>query len=190
MAKKVIVIGSGFGGLGAAARLAALGYDVELFEKRDKPGGRAYVYEIDGFKFDGGPTVITAPFMFDDIFEFAGRRREDYVQFVSCDPFYRIFDHHGKYFDYNGETDFVLDQIDRWNPADKQGYLNFVEGIKDIFHTGMALIDQPCLPSTSHRPRGSSPAPAPRGLPWARWAAAVTCAVALAAFLVWWVTGA
>ena len=67
MKKKVIVIGTGFGGLGAAARLLARGYDVEIFEKRDKPGGRGYVYEIDGFKFDGGPTVITAPFMFDDI---------------------------------------------------------------------------------------------------------------------------
>jgi phytoene desaturase len=72
MNQKVIIIGSGFGALGAAARLAARGYDVEIFEKRDKPGGRAYVYEQDGFKFDGGPTVVTAPFMFDDIFA-AGR---------------------------------------------------------------------------------------------------------------------
>ena len=75
---KVIVIGSGFGGLGAAIRLAAKGHQVELFEKRDKLGGRAYVYEINGFKFDGGPTVITAPFMFDELWAAAGRRREDY----------------------------------------------------------------------------------------------------------------
>ena len=60
MNKKIIIIGSGFGGLGAACRLAARGHDVEIFEKRDKPGGRAYVYEINGFKFDGGPTIITA----------------------------------------------------------------------------------------------------------------------------------
>ena len=93
MAKKVIVIGSGFGGLGVAARLAARGYAVEIFEKRDKIGGRAYVYDVNGFKFDGGPTVVTAPFMFDDIFTLAGRRREDYVKFESLDPFYRIFDH-------------------------------------------------------------------------------------------------
>ena len=62
MAKKIIVIGSGFGGLAVATRLAARGHDVELFEKRDKLGGRAYVYKINGFTFDGGPTVITAPF--------------------------------------------------------------------------------------------------------------------------------
>jgi phytoene desaturase len=93
MSKKIIVIGSGFGGLAAAIRLAARGYEVEIFEKRDKLGGRAYVYEMNGFKFDGGPTVITAPFMFDELFAAAGRRREDYVTFVECDPFYRIFDH-------------------------------------------------------------------------------------------------
>ena len=65
---RIIVIGSGFGGLAAAIRLAARGHEVDLYEKRDKLGGRAYVYEIDGFKFDGGPTVITAPFLFDDIY--------------------------------------------------------------------------------------------------------------------------
>ncbi|MCB0122988.1 MAG: NAD(P)-binding protein, partial [Caldilineaceae bacterium] len=69
MSKKVIVIGSGFGGLNVATRLAARGYQVELFEKRDKLGGRAYVYEINGFKFDGGPTVITAPWLFDETWE-------------------------------------------------------------------------------------------------------------------------
>ncbi|HEV8191328.1 MAG TPA: FAD-dependent oxidoreductase, partial [Ktedonobacterales bacterium] len=79
---KIAVIGSGFGGLSAAIRLAARGHDVDVFEKRDKPGGRAYVYNIDGFTFDGGPTVITAPFMFDDLWAIAGKRREDYVRFV------------------------------------------------------------------------------------------------------------
>src|SRR5690606_32402385 len=103
MSRKVIVIGSGFGGLGAAVRLAARGYEVELFEKRDKLGGRAYVYDVNGFKFDGGPTIITAPFMFDDIWELAGAKREDYVEFVECNPYYRIFDHEGRRFDYNGD---------------------------------------------------------------------------------------
>ena len=86
MKKKIIIIGSGFGALGAAARLLAAGHDVTVFEKRDKLGGRAYVYEMDGFKFDGGPTIVTAPFMFDDIYEAAGKRREDYFELVKCDP--------------------------------------------------------------------------------------------------------
>lgn len=146
MKEKVIVIGSGFGGLGAAARLAAQGYQVDIFEKRDKPGGRAYVYEVNGFKFDGGPTVITAPFMFDDIFELAGRKREDYVTFVPCDPFYRIFDHNGRQFDYNGDEAFILDQIKEWEPADVDGYKKFMATTQAIFQKGFVeLADQPFL---------------------------------------------
>ena len=93
----IIVIGSGLGGLSAAIRLAAQGHSVTLFEKRDKLGGRAYQYEIDGFKFDGGPTVITAPWMIDELWQLGGKRREDEVEIVKVDPFYRIFDHQGRY---------------------------------------------------------------------------------------------
>jgi phytoene desaturase len=146
MKEKVIIIGTGFGGLGAAARLAAQGYAVEIFEKRDKPGGRAYVYEMDGFKFDGGPTVITAPFMFDDIFEKAGRKREDYVEFVPLDPFYRIFDHLGKSFDYNGDSEFIDAQIKKWSPRDRSGYRRFMASTKAIFDKGFVeLADKPFL---------------------------------------------
>ncbi len=144
--KKIIVIGSGFGGLAAAIRLAAQGHRVEIFEKLDKPGGRAYVYEIDGFKFDGGPTVITAPFLFDELFALAGKQREDYVTFVSCDPFYRIFDHRQRHFDYNGDEAFILDQIERWNPADKEGYRKFMATTQAIFEKGFVeLADKPFL---------------------------------------------
>ncbi|MDZ7706210.1 MAG: phytoene desaturase family protein [Trueperaceae bacterium] len=146
MKKKIIVIGSGFGALGAAARLLAAGHEVEIFEKRDKLGGRAYVYEMDGFKFDGGPTIITAPFMFDEIFAAAGKKREDYVEFVKCDPFYRIFDHNQRYFDYNDDEMFILDQINKWNPSDKRGYLNFIHTTKAIFDKGFTeLADKPFL---------------------------------------------
>ena len=145
MRQKIIIIGSGFGGLSAAIRLQAAGHDVHIFEKRDKLGGRAYVYEQNGFHFDGGPTVITAPYMFDEVFAVAGKNRTDYVQFVPCDPFYRIYDDQGKHFDYNGDNEFILSQIERWNPADKQNYLDFVQAIKAIFETGMALIETPFL---------------------------------------------
>jgi len=149
MQKKISIIGSGFGGLGAGIRLAARGYQVEIFEKRDKPGGRGYLYEIDGFKFDGGPTVITAPFMFDELFELGGKKKEDYVEFVPCDPFYRIFNHEGRYLDYNGDESFILDQIEQWNPADKQGYLDFIKTTKAIFQKGFVeLADAPFLKFT------------------------------------------
>lgn len=146
---KVIIIGSGFGGLGAAIRLAARGHEVEIFEKLDKLGGRAYVYEQNGFKFDGGPTVITAPFMFDDLFAAAGKRREDYITFVPCDPFYRIFDKDNRAFDYNGDEAFTLSQIDQWNPDDKAGYLRFIKSTKPIFQKGFVeLASKPFLKFT------------------------------------------
>jgi phytoene desaturase len=146
MTDKIIIIGSGFGALGAAARLAARGFRVEIFEKRDKPGGRAYVYEQDGFKFDGGPTVVTAPFMFDDIFAAAGRKRADYVEFKALDPFYRIFDHTGRAFDYNDDSDFIADQIRRRNPADVDGYSRFMASTQAIFQKGFTeLADKPFL---------------------------------------------
>lgn len=146
MTKKIIIIGSGFGGLGAAVRLAARGHQVEIFEKRDQLGGRAYVYDMNGFKFDGGPTVITAPFMFDDLFALAGRKRKDYITFVPCNPFYRIFDHEGNQFDYNNDLEFTLKEIEKRNPADKEGYQRFIQTTKPIFEKGfMELADQPFL---------------------------------------------
>jgi phytoene desaturase len=149
MNKKIIIIGTGFGALGTAIRLLSKGFQVEMFEKRDKPGGRAYVYEKNGFKFDGGPTVITAPFLFDDIFAVAGKKREDYITFVPCHPFYRIFDHQGRFFDYNDDEAFTLSQISNWNADDKEGYLRFLKTTKAIFDKGFTeLADKPFLKFT------------------------------------------
>ena len=146
MHKKIIVIGSGFGGLGAAIRLAAKGHEVEIYEKLDKPGGRAYVFKINGFTFDGGPTVITAPFLFNELFELAGKKQEDYFTLKPLNPFYRIFNYNGKYFDYNNDIDFTLSQIEKFNPDDKQGYLNFIRTTKPIFQKGFVeLADKPFL---------------------------------------------
>ncbi|MBO6622228.1 MAG: phytoene desaturase [Balneola sp.] len=146
MKKKIIVIGSGFGGLGAASRLLSAGHDITILEKRDKLGGRAYVYEKNGFKFDGGPTVITAPFMFDDIWEAAGKKRSDYIEFVPCDPFYRIFDHNGEKFDYNNDHEFTIKEIEKRSPGDVDGYEKFLKTTKAIFQKGFVeLADQPFL---------------------------------------------
>lgn len=145
MKKKVIVIGGGFGGLSAANRLAAKGHDVTLFDNRDKLGGRGYQYEINGFKFDGGPTVMTAPYIFDEIFESAGKNREDYFKMVPLDPFYRIFDQDGNYFDYMHQLDDVLKQIDKWNPSDKDGYVKFLQNTRGIFELFHQYTDQPFL---------------------------------------------
>jgi len=98
--KSISVIGSGFGGLATAIRLQTRGFAVDLFEARDKLGGRAYLYEQDGFKFDGGPTVITAPFMLTELFTAAGKNPDDYFKLVPVDPFYRIEFHDGRGFEY------------------------------------------------------------------------------------------
>lgn len=149
MKKDIIVIGTGFGGLATASRLLSHGHNVTMFEKRDKPGGRAYVYEMNGFKFDGGPTVITAPFMFDDIFAAAGKKREDYIDFVPCNPFYRIFDADGKSFDYNNDHEFTLGEIKKRNPSDADGYEKFLGTTKAIFDKGFVeLADKPFLKFT------------------------------------------
>jgi phytoene desaturase len=145
--KEILIIGSGFGGLGAGIRLAAHGHRVTLLEKLDKPGGRGYVFNINGFTFDAGPTVITAPFMFDELFSLGnGGKTSDYVRFVACNPFYRIFDHTGKSFDYTDDMAFTLSEIDKWNPADREGYQRFIASTKPIFEKGFVeLADQPFL---------------------------------------------
>lgn len=145
MKKKIIVIGSGFGGLGAAIRLAAKGHDVTIFEKRDKPGGRGYQYDIGGFKFDGGPTVITAPYMFDELFELAGRRRADYFELIPLDPFYRIFDAEGNHFDYYHRLEDMLAEIERFSPADAAGYEKFIAHTQKIFEAFYDCTDRPFL---------------------------------------------
>ena len=139
----VVVIGSGFGGLAAAIRLQAKGFSVRIVEKRDKPGGRAYVYEQDGFVFDGGPTIITAPWLIHELFELAGRKTSDYVDLVPLDPFYNVRFEDGSVFRYNGKHDDVVEQIRQFSPEDVAGYERFYARTEPIFTTGFALIDQP-----------------------------------------------
>ena len=144
--KKIVVVGSGFGGLGTAIRLQARGYQVELIEARDKLGGRAYVYEQDGFKFDAGPTVITAPFLIDEIFQSAGRKTSDYVDIVPVDPFYRIEFHDGRWFEYNGDEEETVRRVAAFSPGDGGGYRRMMGHAKAIFDKGFVeLSDRPFL---------------------------------------------
>ncbi len=141
---RAVVIGSGFGGIASAIRLQARGYDVDLLEMRDQPGGRAYVYRQDGFTFDAGPTIVTAPFLIDELFALGGHRTEDYVKIVPCSPFYRIVFHDGRVFNYTGDEDEIVEQIRRFNPDDVPGYLRFVERSRAIFDRAFTdLADQP-----------------------------------------------
>jgi phytoene desaturase len=143
---RVAVIGSGFGGLAAAIRLQHAGFDTVVYEARDKPGGRAYVYEDQGFVFDAGPTVITAPQCFEELFELTGRKLSDYVELLPVAPFYRLAWDDGTRFDYEGDTAAMLAQIKALSPEDADGYLRFVDYAKRVFDIGYTeLVDQPFL---------------------------------------------
>lgn len=148
MAKRIVVIGSGFGGLAAAVRLAARGHDVTILEQRDQPGGRGYVYRQDGFTFDGGPTVITAPWMINELFELAGQNPREHITMVPVDPFYRIFFDDMQYFDYAGSSEGMEAEIRRLTGSDDQiaGYRQFVAMSEKIFDKGFTeLADVPFL---------------------------------------------
>ncbi|HVY26504.1 MAG TPA: phytoene desaturase [Polyangiaceae bacterium] len=137
--KRAAIVGSGFGGIAAAIRLQAAGLQTVLFEARDKPGGRAYVYEQDGYVFDGGPTVITAPHCLDELFALCGKRREDYVDFLPVSPFYRLLWPDGTRIDYAGGG-ALLEAIEQLSPQDAEGYLRFVDYSRQVFDKGFTEL--------------------------------------------------
>lgn len=141
---RAVVIGSGFGGLAAAVRLRARGYGVTLLEALDQPGGRARVFREGGFTWDAGPTVITAPYLLEELFALAGRRMEDYVKLVPVDPFYRILYPDGSTFDYVGDEERLIQQIRAMSPRDVDGYRRLAAHAERIFDVGYTqLADQP-----------------------------------------------
>jgi phytoene desaturase len=135
-----VVIGSGFGGLAAAVRLGARGYRVTVLEKLDKPGGRAYVHEVDGYTFDAGPTIITAPFLLEELWEMCGRRFADDIDLRPMDPFYRIRFHTGEVFDTNGDAAFMREQVRRFSPSDVEGYDKYIAESEKIFNVGFVEL--------------------------------------------------
>jgi phytoene desaturase len=144
---RAVVIGAGLGGLATAVRLAARGWDVTVVEKRDKPGGRAYVFEQDGFVFDAGPTIITAPFLIDELFTLAGRRPRDYVELFPVDPFYRIRFDDGSTFEYSGDPRRMRAEVARIAPGDVEGYERFMAKSRRIFEKGFLELGH--VPFTS-----------------------------------------
>src|SRR5437016_2433492 len=139
-APRVVVIGAGFGGLGAAIRLQARGFSVTLLDKRDAPGGRAYVYRDRGFAFDGGPTVVTAPFLLEELFALAGKKMDEHLTLVPVDPFYRIRFADGRVFDYTGDAERMAAEVRKFSPGDVDGYRRFVEESEKIFAVGFERL--------------------------------------------------
>jgi len=139
-----VVFGAGFGGIAAALRLRARGYRVTLLDRAPRLGGRAQVYERGGFRFDAGPTVITAPFLFDELFALFERDRRDYVELVPVEPWYRFLFPDGNRFDYGGTVQDTLAEIARISPRDCAGYERLLATSREIFDLAFTqLADQP-----------------------------------------------
>ncbi|MFL5332575.1 MAG: phytoene desaturase, partial [Geminicoccaceae bacterium] len=132
--------GSGFGGLAAAVWLGARGYRVTVLERLDAPGGRAYVYRQDGFTFDAGPTIVTAPFVFEDLWRLCGRELAQEVELRPITPFYRIRFDDGAVFDYSGDRAAMEAEIARFSPTDLPGYARFMAMSERIFRFGFEKL--------------------------------------------------
>ena len=103
ISKKIVIIGAGFGGIAAALRLRAKNYKVTLIEKHQDLGGRARVFKKNGFTFDGGPTVITAPYLINELFELFDKDPKEYINIVPLKTWYRFIFDDGMSFDYSGK---------------------------------------------------------------------------------------
>ena len=141
---KSIVIGSGFGGIAAALRLKVKNHNVTLIEKHSDLGGRARVFKKNGFTFDGGPTVITAPHLIKELFVLFNKKPEDYIKLTPLKTWYRFIFEDGDKFDYSGNENQMKKQIKEINEDDVRGYEELVKFTKKIFDKGFTeLADVP-----------------------------------------------
>lgn len=131
---KAVVIGSGFGGLAEAIRLQARGFEVTIIEKQDKAGGKAHQIKKDGYVFDMGPSLITAPDIIKRVFDAAGKRMEDYIDLIRLDPGYRIYFHDGTHIDYTSDSQRMKEQMRAFHPGDAENYDEFMEQTRKLYH--------------------------------------------------------
>ena len=139
-----VVVGSGFGGLAMALRLRALGADVTIVERLSSVGGRARVFKRNGFTHDAGPTVITAPFLFDELFQLFDKKRKDYCDFIPLETWYDFVFDDGTKFSYTGDLNHTYNQIGQFDQRDVKGYQRLLNLSESIFKVGFEqLSDQP-----------------------------------------------
>ena len=143
-ASHAVVVGAGFGGIASALRLRALGFRVILVDRMKRLGGRAQVFNKDGFRYDAGPTVITAPFLFEELFSLFNENLHDHVDLRPLDPWYRIVFSDRREFNYGGTVADTQEEIARFNAGDRKGYLQLLEMSQKIFEVGFEqLADKP-----------------------------------------------
>ncbi|MFT5542450.1 MAG: phytoene desaturase [Glaciecola sp.] len=141
---KAVVIGAGFGGIASALRLKAKGYDVVIIDQRERLGGRAQQFIREGYVFDAGPTVVTAPFLFEELFTLFDKTMSDYINLVPVEPWYRFVYPDGSHFDYGGTIEETLERIAEIEPDDQDGYRALLAQSEAIFDVGFTqLADKP-----------------------------------------------
>ena len=141
---KTLVVGGGFGGIAAALRCKAMGHNVTIIDKLSKLGGRAQVIERNGYKYDTGPTVITAPFLIEELFNLFNEKLSDHLEFKPLDPWYRFHFHDSTTFDYSSTVEETKKEISKFSPEDAKSYDNLLKESEKIFDIGFTkLSDQP-----------------------------------------------
>ena len=140
MSRSATIVGGGFGGLAAAIRAKSEGFDVTLIDRGSQLGGKACVYEREGFRHDGGPTVITAPFLIEELFELMGEKLQDHVDLVPLNPWYRFSFLDGAQFNYGGTVENTLDEIRKFDESDVHGYQQLLSKSQELFDTGFTKL--------------------------------------------------
>ena len=143
--KKIIVIGSGFGGLSIASRLRSNGFDITLIEKQPDLGGRARTFFHEGYKYDAGPTVITAPYLIDELFSLHSEKLSDYVNLLPVKPWYRFLFDNGEYLDYGDKLSTTIKEIkSKYGNDNAKSYIKLLKHSKRIFNKAFTeLSDEP-----------------------------------------------
>lgn len=138
--RRAIVIGAGMGGLGTAARLAHAGYQVTLLEKHDVPGGRGGVWKSEGFSFDTGPSLVMMTEVWQKLFRDVGRRFEDYVTLVPCDPNYRLTFEDGTSLVMSTRLNELLANFEKFEPGVTPRALKFFAHTGELYRRGIAFV--------------------------------------------------
>ncbi len=147
---QTVVIGSGLGGLAVALRLRARGLAVTVVDRLDGPGGRAYEFIRGEHRYDAGPTVLTAPVLFEELFALFGERLGDHVELMPVTPWYRMQFDDGSVFNYGGSTEQIQAEIAKFSPDDAKRYPAYLAWSKRLFDKGyVELGDQPFLGASS-----------------------------------------
>ena len=137
---QTLVVGGGFGGMAAALRAKAMGHDVTLIDRLELLGGRAQIITKNGYKHDTGPTVITAPFLFEELFNLFDENIKDYIKFVPLEPWYRFYFHDSSTFDYSSSISKTKKEIAKFSPEDSEGYESLLKKSEEIFDIGFKKL--------------------------------------------------